>query len=59
MVVPKLLPALQVLMKSGVLTLPIQSSETNTGRSIAADAHEEEIDQQTGEDLGRLGSNFL
>ncbi len=59
MVVPKLLPALQLLMKSGVVGLPIQGGGTPAGQAIAAGVHEEEIDAQTGEDLRRLGSNFL
>jgi hypothetical protein len=59
MVVLKLLPSLQLLMRAGVLALPIQSSGTQAGHAIAADTHDNEIDVQTGEDLGRLGSNFL
>jgi len=59
MVLPTLLPALQLVMKTGVLGLPIQSHVIPVNSLSVVDEHEEEIDAQTSEDLGRLGSNFL
>ncbi len=59
MALPKILPALQFMMKMGVLPLPIAAGNGGAEGNNERVEAEEAIDMQTSEELGRLGSHFL